>query len=54
MASEPGPTLRDLLAYVKDPLQAEKQSSVVYEVRCTCGTVYIGRNTLERSIRTHA
>jgi hypothetical protein len=37
-----GPTLRGLLTKVKDPLPTEKQSSVVYEVPCTCGKVYIG------------
>ena len=37
-----GPTLRNLLTKAKDPLPAEKQSNVVYEVPCTCGKVYIG------------
>ena len=37
-----GPTLRGLLTEVEDPLPTEKQSSVVYEVPCTCGKVYIG------------
>ena len=35
-----GPTLRSLLAKVKDPLPREKQANVVYEVPCTCGKVY--------------
>ena len=37
-----GPTLRNLLTMVKDPLPIDKQSNVVYEVPCTCGKVYIG------------
>ena len=41
-----GPTLRSLLTKVKDPLPTEKQSSVVYEVPCTCGKVYIGKTKL--------
>ena len=36
-----GPTLRNLLTKVKDPLPIDKQSNVVYEVLCTCGKVYI-------------
>ena len=31
-----------MLTKVKDPLLAEKQANVVYEVPCTCGKVYIG------------
>ena len=37
-----GPTLRNLLTKVKDPLPIDKQSNVVYEVPCTCRKVYIG------------
>ena len=37
-----GPTLHNLLTKVKDSLPINKQLNVIYEVRCTCGKVYIG------------
>ena len=50
-----GPTLRGILTKVKDPLQTTKQSSVVYEVPCTCGKVYIGetKRWLEIRLKEH-
>ena len=39
-----GPTFRSILTKVKDPLPAEKQANVVYEVPGTCGKVYIGES----------
>ena len=37
-----GGTFQSLLTNVKDPLPAQKQATVVYEVSCTCRKVYIG------------
>ena len=50
-----GPTLRSMLTKVKDPLPAEKQANVVYEVPCTCGKVYIGetKRRLETRLKEH-
>ena len=50
-----GPTLRSLLTKVKDPLHMEKQATVVYEVPCICGKVYIGeiRRRLETCLKEH-
>ena len=50
-----GPTLRNLLTKVKDPLPIDKQSNVVYEVPCTCGKVYIGetKRRLGTRIKEH-
>ena len=50
-----GLTLRSLLTKVKDPLPAEKQANVVYEVPCTCGKVYIGetKRCLEIRLKEH-
>lgn len=50
-----GPTLRNLLTKVKDPLPVTKQSNVVYEVPCTCGKVYIGetKRRLETRLKEH-
>ena len=47
---------RLLLTKVKDPLPAEKQANVVYEVPCTCGKVYTceTKRHLETAIAEHA
>ena len=49
------PTLRNLLTKAKDPLLAEKQSNVIYEVPCTCCKVYIGKTKcrLEMRLKEH-
>ena len=49
------PTLWDILTKVKDPLPTGKQSTVVYEVLCTCGKVYIGetKRRLETRLKEH-
>ena len=48
-----GPTLRDILTKVKDPLPITKQSNVVYEVPCTCGKVYIGEPSVLADVKKH-
>ena len=35
------PTFQSMLTKVKDPLPVKKQATVIYEVPCTCGKVYI-------------
>jgi hypothetical protein len=50
-----GPTLRSLLTKVKDPLPKEKLASVVYQIPCQCGKVYIGetQRRLETRVKEH-
>ena len=44
-----------MLTKVKDPLPAEKQANVIYEVPCTCGKVNIGetRRRLESRLKEY-
>ena len=48
-------SLRSVLTKVKDILPAEKQSRVVYQIRCSYGKTYIGETTrrLETRMREH-
>ena len=48
-----GPTLRNLLTKVIDPLLINKQSNVVHEVPCTCSKVYIGNTKPQTRYTTH-
>ena len=50
-----GRTLRSVLTTLKDTLPPVKLPSVVYQIPCTCGKVYIGETgqRLETQIREH-
>ena len=50
-----GPTLRSELMRVKDRIPVGKRSSVVYQIPCSCGMVYIGETVrrLESRVKEH-
>ena len=50
-----GPTLRSELMRVKDRIPVGKKSSVVYQIPCSCGMVYIGETVrrLESRVKEH-
>ena len=46
-----GRTLSSMLTKVKDTLPPDKQSNVVYRIRCSCGQVYIRETKLRLETR---
>ncbi len=52
-AFKPGKTLRSHLTEVKDTIAITTESSIVYNIPCSCGKVYIGETTrrLEQRVK---
>ena len=43
--------LRNRLVHVKDPIEAERRKGAVYQIKCPCGSSYVGESGRPKNVR---